>query len=183
MRTTPAREASAGSRSSCPSDQRYSIRICLPSTKPACSSAPAQAGKVFRERVCGKPINRPRRLPRPRGERPSGYTAADKCDEVPPPHGAYPKAKDHGPSIADVRAVRGRASQQKRPAVFLQRTAGPYIRVSNGLTRSKPEAILCPLRPKSGHSDSRCGMSALCRFCCRSRRKRGQLRLGAELEP
>src|SRR5215510_14114043 len=31
-----------------------------------------------------------------RRERPSGYTAADQCDEVPPPHGAYPKAKDHG---------------------------------------------------------------------------------------
>src|SRR5262245_57728122 len=35
-------------------------------------------------------------LLRARRERPSGYTAADKCDEVPPPHGAYPKAKDHG---------------------------------------------------------------------------------------
>src|SRR5262249_27002951 len=32
---------------------------------------------------------------RPCRERPSGYTA-EKCDEFPPPHGAYPKAKDHG---------------------------------------------------------------------------------------
>src|SRR5262249_57429815 len=28
-----------------------------------------------------------------RRERPSGYTAADKCDEFPSPHGAYPTAK------------------------------------------------------------------------------------------
>src|SRR5262249_29723535 len=28
--------------------------------------------------------------------------AADKCDEFPPPHGADPKAKDHGRSIADL---------------------------------------------------------------------------------
>src|SRR5262249_49367252 len=81
MRTTPAREASAGSRSSCPSDQRYSIRICLPSTKPACSSAPAQAGKVFRERVCGKLINRPRRLLPARRKRPC-RRAAEQRDEL-----------------------------------------------------------------------------------------------------
>src|SRR5262249_56176185 len=81
MRTTPAREASAGSRSSCPSDQRYSIRICLPSTKPACSSAPAQAGKVFRERVCGKLINRPRRLLPARRKRPCP-PAAEQRDEL-----------------------------------------------------------------------------------------------------
>src|SRR5262249_45260135 len=41
-------------------------------------------------------------LLRARRERPSGYTAAEKCDELPPPHGAYPKAKDHGRSIAGV---------------------------------------------------------------------------------
>jgi hypothetical protein len=28
-----------------------------------------------------------------RGERPRGYTAADQCDEVPPPHGAYPEGQ------------------------------------------------------------------------------------------
>src|SRR5262249_17394727 len=54
----------------------------------------------------------PLALLRVRRERPSGYTAADKGDEVPPPHGAYPKAKDHGRSIAG----QGRASQQKRPS-------------------------------------------------------------------
>src|SRR5262249_42292219 len=41
-----------------------------------------------------------RRLLRARRERPSGYSAAEKCDEVPPPHGAYPKAKDHELIIA-----------------------------------------------------------------------------------
>src|SRR5215468_7095866 len=35
-------------------------------------------------------------LLRARRERPSCYTAAEKCDEFPPPHAAYPKAKDHG---------------------------------------------------------------------------------------
>src|SRR5262249_14546390 len=44
-------------------------------------------------------------LLRPRRKRPAGYTAAEKCDEVPPPHGAYPKAKDHGRSIAGLGAA------------------------------------------------------------------------------
>jgi hypothetical protein len=35
-----------------------------------------------------------------RRERPSGYTAAEKRDEFPPPHGAYPKDKDHELIIA-----------------------------------------------------------------------------------
>src|SRR4029453_9511613 len=51
----------------------------------------------------------PLRLLRSRRERPSGYTAAEKCDEFPPPHGAYPKAKDHeliiAPCIAAKRAT------------------------------------------------------------------------------
>src|SRR5262249_23167097 len=37
-----------------------------------------------------------RRLLRACRERPGGYTATEKRDELPPPHGAYPKAKDHG---------------------------------------------------------------------------------------
>src|SRR5262249_1941640 len=49
------------------------------------------------------------RLLRARRERPCGYTAADECYEVPPPHGADPKAKDHGLTIAD----QGGASQQE----------------------------------------------------------------------
>src|SRR5262245_37112984 len=47
-----------------------------------------------RQCAAEEPNHRHRRLLRPRRERPSGYTAADKCDEFPPPHGAYPKAKD-----------------------------------------------------------------------------------------
>ena len=39
-------------------------------------------------------------LLRARRERPCGYRAAEKSDEVPPPHGAYPKAKDHELIIA-----------------------------------------------------------------------------------
>src|SRR5262245_58789375 len=50
--------------------------------------------------VSDKPDHRHRRLLRPRRKRPSSYTAAKKADEFPPPHGAYPKAKDHGRSIA-----------------------------------------------------------------------------------
>src|SRR5262245_19536554 len=45
-----------------------------------------------------------------RRERPDGYTAAKKCDEFPPPHGAYPKAKDHEPIIA--RCVAQKACSQ-----------------------------------------------------------------------
>src|SRR5262249_47770338 len=51
-----------------------------------------------------------RSLP-PRRARPCGYSAAEKCDEVPPPHGAYPKAKDHGRSIAGLGVGQWRASQ------------------------------------------------------------------------
>src|SRR5262249_54080354 len=54
-----------------------------------------------------------RRLLRARRERPRGYTAAEKCDEVPPPHGAYPKAKDQGRSIAGFGVGQWRASQFK----------------------------------------------------------------------
>src|SRR5215471_7575451 len=67
-----------------------------------------------------EPDHRQRRLLRARRERPSRYTAADKCDEFPPPHGAYPKAKDHGRSIAGVGVDQWRASQQKgRPLTGL----------------------------------------------------------------
>src|SRR5262249_40862792 len=58
--------------------------------------------------------HRYRRSLRTRRERPSGYTAAEKCDEVPPPHGAYPKAKDQGGSIAGVGVVSGSHRNKKR---------------------------------------------------------------------
>src|SRR5262245_31657200 len=64
------------------------------------TKALAECGQISctidRRRAAEEPNHRHRRLLRVRRERPSGYTAAEKCDEVPPPHGAYPKAKDHG---------------------------------------------------------------------------------------
>ena len=51
------------------------------------------------------------RLLRARRERPGDCRAAEKCDEFPPPHGAYSKAKDHGRSIADAGVGQWRASQ------------------------------------------------------------------------
>src|SRR5262249_51370749 len=44
-------------------------------------------------------------------ERPSGHTAAQEPDEFSPSHGAYPKAKDHGRSIAGGAVGQWRASQ------------------------------------------------------------------------
>src|SRR5262249_16767259 len=40
-----------------------------------------------------EPDHRQRRLLRARRERPSRYTAADKCDEFPPPHGGLPQGQ------------------------------------------------------------------------------------------
>src|SRR5215471_12369125 len=54
----------------------------------------------------------PLALLRRRRERPRRSRTADKRDELPSPHGAFPTAKDHGLSIAG----QDRASQQKRPA-------------------------------------------------------------------
>src|SRR5262249_30990236 len=77
--------------------------------------AAMKSAQAVRERVSRLAIEEPdyrhRRL-RARGNRPCGYSAAEKCDDVPPPHGAYPKAKDHGSTIAG----QGRTSQQKPPA-------------------------------------------------------------------
>src|SRR5262249_10900016 len=56
-----------------------------------------------------------RGLLRARRERPRGRRASKNGDEFPPPHG-YPKAKDHGRSIAGVRVGQWRASQQKSSA-------------------------------------------------------------------
>src|SRR4029450_128302 len=35
-------------------------------------------------------------------------------------------------------------------------------------TRSKPHYRACPLRPESGQTADRLGMSAQCRYCCKS---------------
>jgi hypothetical protein len=50
---------------------------------------------------------------RTRRKRPSGDTATEKGDEFPPPHGAYPKAKDHGLSTAGPGAGSGPWHQSK----------------------------------------------------------------------
>src|SRR5262249_46897958 len=54
------------------------------------------------------------RLLRVRRQRPCGYTAAEKCDEFPPPHGAYPKAKDHGLKYSRSRWLSGVHRNKKR---------------------------------------------------------------------
>src|SRR5262249_50299600 len=65
-----------------------------------------QPGRVsIGRRGVEEPDHRHTRLLRPRRERPCGYTAAEKCDEFPPPHGAYPKAKDHGTKYSRSGAV------------------------------------------------------------------------------
>src|SRR5262245_6726651 len=100
--------------------------------------------------IVGDSGQRPRLL-RARRERPSGYTAADECDEFPPPHGAYPKAKDHGLSIAGrgpciaakaathcpLRVIDDRCGRSKRPCT----SASPQKR-TNGRRLAK-SALCC----------------------------------------
>src|SRR5215470_15860203 len=78
---------------------------------------------------------------RARRERPRGYTAADKCDEFPPPHGAYPKAKDHGSSIAGL----GVAS------------------VACIATKSEKRRFGLPLRPSRSRKATFCDLNHRCR--------------------
>src|SRR5262249_6040782 len=80
-------------------------------------------------------------LLRARRERPSGYTAAEKCDEVPPPHGAYAKAKDHGSSIAGL----GVAS------------------VACIATKSEKRRFGLPLRPSRSRKATFCDLNHRCR--------------------
>jgi hypothetical protein len=53
-----------------------------------------------------------RLLLRARRERPSGCRATKQGDELAPPHGVYPKARDHGVTIAGPRAVHRSKSGQ-----------------------------------------------------------------------
>ena len=65
------------------------------------------------------------KLLRIRRDRLGGQCAAEQRDEFAPPHGVYPKARDHGVSIAG----QARASQQK---------AATYVRVgSNSVIAEK----------------------------------------------
>src|SRR5262245_56692010 len=70
-------------------------------------------------------IDPPYRRLRPRRERPRGRRATSNGDEVPPPHGAYPKAKDHGLSIAGLGVASVACIAQKRKKVCLSLTAEP----------------------------------------------------------
>src|SRR5262249_18176789 len=58
------------------------------------------AALIFDDMCVKKSDHRHRRLLRACRERPCGRSAAEECNELASPHGAYPKARDHGPSIA-----------------------------------------------------------------------------------
>src|SRR5207249_7407757 len=83
-----------------------------------------------------KNTNFPKAARRLRAERqrPSGRRTADERDELAPPHGAYPKANDHGLSIAG----RDRASQQKRRLMSEMGHKRPI--------ETPPAVATCPLR-------------------------------------
>src|SRR5262249_41368756 len=91
-----------------------SASTCLFST-PSASGRPAVKESDHRHR----------RLLRVRGERPCYCRAAEKCDEFPPPHGAYPKAKDHGQSIAGLGVLSGAHRNKKRRGAPPAEVAGP----------------------------------------------------------
>jgi hypothetical protein len=72
---------------------------------------------ISKRRAAEEPDYRWRSLLPVRRERPRRGHAANEHDEFPPPHGAYPKAKGHGPEYSSVlERVQARAAQQKPPA-------------------------------------------------------------------
>jgi hypothetical protein len=101
---------------SLPRSVRFVPKAAICSAADIAGVAQALAERAQTARVCvgripaEKSDHRHRRLLRPRRERPSGHTAAEKRDEFPPPHGAFPKAKDHGRSIAGLGVGQWRAS-------------------------------------------------------------------------
>src|SRR5262249_1741512 len=61
-------------------------------------------------------------------QRPRGYTAAEKCDEFPPPHRAYPKPNDHHPILAPCIAAKSGHSRPVRVIrVDLASGASPLV--------------------------------------------------------
>src|SRR5262249_6081926 len=62
-----------------------------------------------------------------------------KYDELPPPHGAYPKAKDDGRSIADVGVGQWRASQQTARTGWASDIRGTVMAGSSDAGRSQIE--------------------------------------------
>src|SRR5262249_54070271 len=93
-------------------------------TRPECpceSGTPFRPGQKSDHRHC--PL-------RARRERPCGCAAAEKGDEIAPPHGAYPQ----GSWVKYSRS--GRASQQKRPA---------HVRFGSFASKVvRPAYCLCP---------------------------------------
>src|SRR5215813_1980417 len=106
--------------------------------------------------------HRHRRLLRARRERPSSYTAADKCDEVPPPHGAYPKAKDHGPSIAGLGVGSGRHHSKGGP-YYLLTDAGQFDILVFGPGWRGSNAIRSTTSTRVHHAPRRCGRGVAAR--------------------
>src|SRR5262249_57983977 len=89
-------------------------------------------------------------LLRARRQRPRGCDTTQKRDEFPPPHGAYPKAKDHKPIIAPcIAANSGHSSplwvKSGHNTVPLLMSALPPKADIRG------QASVCPLCARSGH--------------------------------
>src|SRR5262245_53921308 len=99
----------------------------------------------------------PLALLRPRRERPRRSRTADKRDELPSPHGAFPTAKDHGLSIAEY--------SRSGPCIAAKAACSCPLWVKS---RQSVLLGLCPLYPQKRTWIGATGMSALCRFCCRS---------------
>ena len=99
-------------------------------TRPEC---PCESGTSFRP---GQKSDHRHCPLRARRERPCGCAAAEKGDEIEPPHGVTPK--DLGSSIAG----RGRASQQKRPAHvrFGSFSSDRHAPDARGMSASPPRA-------------------------------------------
>src|SRR5262249_22938216 len=128
---------------------------------------PAQFSKSCCERRCPGPLlgiafglrHEHANVPHPLGllracrERPSSYTAAEECDEFPPPHGADPKAKDHGTkysrcwggSVARIAIKSGASARRAEP---LAEVAAP---------KSYSAAVQIEPRVHVGYSNSRRG--------------------------
>src|SRR6516162_8802543 len=84
------------------------------------------------------------------------YQRTNECDELPPPHGLSPRPGSQK-TITGLEWVGGVHRNKK-------------TRPMSALVRSRHSALLgrCPLCPQKRTLSDTTGMSALCRFCCRS---------------
>src|SRR5207249_10276626 len=81
-----------------------------------------------------KPDHRHRRLLRGRRERPRGRRTTNKRDELAPPHGTYPKAKDRRLTIAGLERVGG-----------VRRSKNQWLMSEMGHSRRSAMSAQCPL--------------------------------------